>query len=251
MIVSSRQNLHDYALRKLGFPVININVDDDQLDDRIDEAITLFQTFHVDATQKIYVAHQLTANDVNAKSFVMPANTIGVTRIFPLAGDSINSTGTQNFNIFDINYQIRLNELYDFTSADYVYYELANQHIQTLQMLFFGETPIRYNKYTNTLFMDFNWLDGSKQGTWIIAEAYQTLDPTGSLFWNDPWLKKYTTCLFKEQWGTNLKKFGNVQLPGGVVLNGKEIYDEAVLEKKELYEELRSMWESPAEWFVA
>lgn len=247
--VTSRTDLRSYCLRALGFPVITINVDDDQLDDRIDEALNLFQQFHVDATQKIFVGYQLTANDVTNKYITMPVGIIGVSRIFPIAGDSVNSTGTQNFNIFDINYQIRLNELYDFTSADYVYYELANEHIQTLQMLFFGETPFQYNRYTNIVTPNLNWGSQVIAGSWLLFETYQILGDTVQ-FWNDSWLLRYTTACFKWQWGNNLKKFDQVKLPGGIVLNGQQIFNEAVAEKKELYEELREMWEAPPEWLV-
>jgi len=249
MIVTSRQDLKDYCLRKLGFPVITINVDDDQIDDRIDEALNLFQQFHVDGTQKIYIAYQVTANDMINKYVTLPNTVIGVSRIFPIAGDSINSTGTDNFNIFDINYQIRLNELYDFTSADYVYFELANQHLQTLQMLFFGEVPFTYNRYTNIITPNLNWGNQVIEGSWLLFESYQILGDTVQ-FWNDTWLLRYTTACVKEQWGSNLKKFVGVKLPGGISLDGKTIYDEAVAEKAELYKELRTMWEAPPEFFV-
>lgn len=229
--------------------MITINVDDDQVDDRIDDAIDLFQQFHVDGTQKIYIAYQLTANDMTNQYVTLPNTVIGVNNIFPIAGDSINSTGTDNFNIFDINYQIRLNELYDFTSADYVYYELANEHIQTLQILFFGEVPFQYNRYTNIITPDLNWGTQVKSGSWLLFESYQILGPT-VLFWNDTWLKKYATACIKEQWGNNLKKFAGVKLPGGVMLDGPGIYTEAVAEKQALYEELRSMWESPPEFLI-
>jgi hypothetical protein len=246
---NSRATLQEYCLRKLGFPVITINVDPDQLDDRIDDALNLFQQFHVDGTQKIYIAYQLTANDMTNQYVTMPNTVIGVNNIYPIAGDSINSTGTQNFNIFDINYQIRLNELYDFTSADYVYFELANQHIQTLQMLFFGEVPFTYNRYTNIVTPQLNWGNQVIAGSWLLFESYQILGNTVD-FWGDSWLTRYTTACFKEQWGNNLKKFRGVKLPGGIELDGETIYTEAVNEKKELYEELRSSWEAPPTWLV-
>ena len=246
---TDRASLRDYCLRKLGFPVITINVDNDQLDDRIDDALNLFQQFHVDGTQKIYIAYQATANDVTNQFITLPNNVIGVTKIFPIAGDSINSTGTDNFNIFDINYQIRLNELYDFTSADYVYFELANQHITTLQILFFGEVPFTYNRYTSIITPNLNWGSQVIAGSWLLFESYQFLGPA-VLFWGDSWITRYTTSCFKEQWGNNLKKFKGVKLPGGIELDGEGIYNEAVIEKKELYEELRSTWEAPPEWLV-
>ena len=247
--VTNRAQLKDYALRALGFPVITINVDDDQVDDRIDEALNLFQQFHVDATQKIFIAYQATANDVTNRFITLPNTVIGVTKIYPIAGDSINSTGTSNFNIFDINYQIRLNELYDFTSADYVYFELANQHIQTLQMLFFGEVPFTYNRYTNIITPNLNWGTQVIAGSWLLFESYQILDDSVQ-FWNDAWLLKYTTACVKWQWGANLSKFAGVKLPGGIELNGDKIFEQAVQEKKELYEELRDHWESPPQFLI-
>jgi hypothetical protein len=249
MLPSSRAQLKDYCLRKLGFPVITINVDPDQVDDRIDDAINLFQQFHVDGTQLIHIAYQVTANDVTNQYIALPNNVIGVSKIFPIAGDSINSTGTSNFNIFDINYQIRLNELYDFTSADYVYFELANQHIQTLQMLFFGEVPFTYNRYTNIITPNLNWGTEVISGSWLLFESYQILGPTVN-FWGDAWLTRYTTSCIKEQWGNNLSKFVGVKLPGGIMLDGQKIKDEAIIEKAELYAELRSTWEAPAEFLI-
>jgi hypothetical protein len=248
--VTSRQTLKDYCLRELGFPVITINVDDDQVDDRIDEALSMFYQFHVDATQKVYIGHQITANDMNTRSITMPNTVIGVTRIFPINGGSVNSGTGQNFNIFDINYQIRLNELYDFTSADYVYYELAQQHIQTLSMLFFGDTPIKFNRYTNTLYPDLSWGTTINAGNWVLAECYQLVDPTTGLFWGDTWLKRYTTACIKMQWGNNLKKMSGVALPGGITLNGQIIFDEAKEEKHALELELRDAWEAPPMWEV-
>lgn len=246
---SSRAQLKDYCLRRLGFPVITINVDDDQVDDRIDDALNLFQQFHIDGTQKIYIAYQLTANDMTNQYVTMPNTVIGINNIYPIAGDSINSSGTQNFNIFDINYQIRLNELYDFTSADYVYFELANQHIQTLQMLFFGEVPFTYNRYTNIVTPQLNWGNQVIAGSWLLFESYQILGETVD-FWGDMWLTRYTTACIKEQWGENISKFQDVKLPGGIMLNGQKIKEEAVITKKELEQELHDNWEAPATFII-
>jgi hypothetical protein len=256
-VPASRTDLRDYCLRRLGFPVIEINIDPDQIEDRIDEAIAYWQQFHYDAVQKMYAAHKVTQTDVTNGWIAMDSNVIGVTRIFTLSTDQTNSAATNQFNMFDINYQIRLNELYDFTSADYTYFELANQHIRTLEMLFIGDVPIRYNRYDNKLYLDVNWNGEVGIGSYIIAEVYIVLDtetlsttPGVYYFWNDNWLKRYTTCLIKEQWGNNLKKFNGVQLPGGIALNGQQIYDEAVAEKKELEVELRDIYEAPPMWEV-
>ena len=152
--------------------------------------------------------------------------------------------------MWDITYQIRLNELYDFTSADYVYFVLAQQHLRTLEMLFIGEQPYRYNRYDNKVYIDINWSKKLIQGQWMLIQARQVLPESNDKFWGDVWLKKYTTCLFKEQWGNNLKKFAGVQLPGGIALNGQQIYDEAIQEKEKLEQELRDTYEEPPQFIV-
>lgn len=246
---TTRAQLKDYCLRKLGAPVIEINVDDEQLEDRLDEAITRFQTFHYDGKEKAYTSHLITSGDI-ANTYIQMANdVIGVTRIFTLSGSYTNSSGSGGFNMFDINYQIRLNELYDFMSGDYVYFELANQHIRMLEMMFTGEIPIRYNKYTNVLHIDADWRLRFPAGNYILIEVYRALG-AGVAFYGDDWLRKYTTALFKEQWGTNIKKFGSVSLPGGMILNGQQIYNEAVEEKEKLENQLRDEFEDPPEFLV-
>jgi hypothetical protein len=247
---ASRQELKDYALRSLGFPVVEINVDDDQLEDRIDEALGMYQQFHYDGTEKIYYAYQVTANNIANKYFDIPTGVVGVTRVFPLTGTSTSTSGG-SFNMFDLTYQLRLNELFDFTSADYVYFELAMQHIRTLEMLFIGEKPIRFNRTSDKIYVDLKWDRDVIAGKYVVFEAYRVLDPeTYTKIWSEPWLKDYVTALFKRQWGNNLKKFGGVQLPGGIVLNGQQIFSEAMDEVKELEEQLRSTYEEPPEFFM-
>lgn len=246
---SNRQELKEYCLRDLGHPVIEINVADEQLEDRIDEAINLFQTFHYDGLEKVYTSHLVTANNVTDKYIQMPDEVIGVTRIFPLTSTHVNSSGMSGFNMFDINYQIRLNELYDYTAGDYVYFVLANQHLRTLEMIFTGEIPIRYNRYKNILYVDAHWGTRIAAGNYIIIEVYKTLDDT-TKFWGDHWLKAYTTALFKRQWGNNLKLFKGVKLPGGIELDGQGLYSEAVQEIERLQEQLRDEFEQPPEFLV-
>jgi hypothetical protein len=253
MIPQNRSDLVTYCLRKLGFPVIEINLDRDQIEDRVDEAISLWSQFHFDAVRKFYMSYQLKQADINNKWIPVEPLVIGVNRIFTLSTDQVNSGSTNNFNMFDINYQIRLNELYDFTSADYVYFELANQHIRTLEMLFIGETPIRYNQYENKLWLDLDWQGTVSVGSYIIAEVWGTLDLTTvstNSFWNDNWLKRYTTALLKRQWGENLKKFQGVQLPGGISLNGQQIWNEADTQCTALEQELRDIYEMPPQFEV-
>jgi hypothetical protein len=234
----------------LGKPVVEINVEDTQIDDRVNEALDYFTQFHTDGVEKLYHSFQITANIISQKYYTMPNNCIGVTRVFPLATQAIGSNQTGGFNMFDISYQVRLNEIYDMTSADYVYFELANQHLATLEMLFTGQVPIRYNRYTNKLYMDLNWNGDVIAGNWVIAECYTVLDESNELFWNDMMLKKLTTAMIKRQWGTNLSKFSGVKLPGGITLDGKTIYNEAVAEIEATKTTIRNTFETPAEWFT-
>jgi hypothetical protein len=246
---NSRESLKQYCLRRLGVPVISINVDDEQIEDRIDDALNMWTEYAVDATNKVYVSMTVTQNNMNTSSFTMDPSIINVTRIFPIIGSSTGSAGPENFNIFDLNYQLRLNELYDFTSADYVYFELAQQHIRTLEILFIGETPIRFNRYDGNLYID-GLVDVATVGTMVIAECYQILPANNTMFWNDIWLKEYTTCLIKHQWGTNMRKFKEVPMVGGVKLSGQEILDEATVDKERLEARLRDTYEAPIPFLI-
>ena len=247
---TTREELKFYALRNLGFPVVEVNIDDDQMEDRIDEALAMYQQFHYDGTEKVYYAYQVTANTIANKYFDTPEGIVGVTRVFPLSAATTSSIGG-TFNMFDLTYQLRLNELFDFTSADYVYFELAMQHIRTLEMLFIGEKPIRFNKTSDKIYVDLKWGRDVLPGQHVIFEAYKVLDPeTYHKIWSDVWLKDYVTALFKRQWGTNLKKFSGVALPGGIMLNGQQIYNEAIDEIKQLDDTLRNTFEEPPEFFM-
>jgi hypothetical protein len=253
--ITSRSEFKDYCLRRLGFPVIDINVDDDQVEDRIDDALQYWQDYHYDGTQKIYYIHLLTNQDVSNK-YIDLSNVkdsqnnslqiIGITRIFPI-GDSQASV-----DMFDLRYQLRLNELYDFTSASYINYTMTMQHLRMLEQLFSGEVPIRYNRHMEKLFIDWAW--GSQEapaGTVVVAECYATINSTAyDMTWNDRWLKEYATALIKRTWGANLKKFNNIQLPGGVTLNGDKIYDEAFEEIKSLEAQMSTEYFAPLEWYT-
>lgn len=314
---SSRASLIDYCKRRLGFPVIDINVDDDQVEDRIDDALQFYQDYHYDAVQKVYLKHRVSTDDVNREYIDMTqasgvatvtsgsavvtgfgsnfaaeftagvtdvtingetkkvlsvtdkgtmtmnsvysssANSvpitveqaadsiIGVTRIFPLS--STNAT----VNMFDLRYQLRLHELYDFTSTSYVNFVLTQQHLRTLDMLFSGEQPLRFNRHQNRLYIDFQWGTDIQAGEFLVIEAYKILDPNSYTdVYNDRWVKMYSTALIKKQWGMNLKKFGGIQLPGGVQLNGQQIYDEADAEIQKLEQEMQDKYELPAEFIL-
>ena len=248
---TDRASLVQYCLRRLGKGAIDINVTDEQADDRIDDAIDYMTLFHFDGIEKKYLSLQVAPGDIANGYFQLANNVTGVTRIFSLDG---NSSGTNSlngdFNIFDLNYQLRLNELYDFTSADYVYFELANEHIRTLEMLFIGDIPIRYNRYNNKLYIDMAWEQRVAPGVYVVAEVYVLTDESAPLFWGDMMMKQLSTAFIKRQWGENLKKFQGTPLPGGLVLNGQQIYDEAVKEIEDLKVTIRETFEAPVQFEV-
>ena len=255
MSTRTRTQFKDYCLRRLGFPVIEINVDDDQVEDRIDDALQYWQDYHFDGLQKVYYIKKVDATDIANKYLDLTQakdsanNTLditGVTRIFPIQ-DSQTS-----INMFDLRYQLRLNELYDFTSASYINYTLTQQHLRSLELMFTGEVPIRFQRHMQRLFIDWAWgASEAPLGTTVIAECYSTIDPTVyGRVWEDRWLKEYATCLIKKNWGANLKKFADIQLPGGVKLNGDKIFDEAEQEKIRLEQEMITNYGGPLEMFM-
>ena len=168
---STRAELKEYCLRKLGKPVIEINVDDDQVDDRIDDALQFFNDYHFDGCEKIYMKHQITADDINRRWIYCPDAVISVTKVFPF-----DDSG-QSSNMFDLRYQLRLNDLYNFTSISYVTYEITMQHIQTLNMLFAGQPQFRFNRHQNKLFLDIDWSTDRVVGEYVIVECYRSLVP--------------------------------------------------------------------------
>lgn len=244
-IPSSREQFRDWCLRQLGHPVIEINVDDDQVEDRIDEAFQYYQQFHYDGVERWYLKHQITQENKDNGWVPVSDNIIGITKIF-----SIGSTNA-SINMFDLRYQLRLHELYDFTSTSYVNYALTMQHIRTLDMLFSGEQPIRFNRHTNRVYIDMNWNSGIDVGEWVVMEGYVIIDPnTFNDVYNDRMLKKLATAMIKRQWGANMKKFQGMQLPGGIMMNGQQIYDEAVDEIEKLEEQIRLTYEEPPQFLV-
>lgn len=244
-IPATRDQHKDWCLRQLGFPVLDINVDDDQVDDAVDQALQYFQDFHFDAVERWYLKHQLTETDKTNKYIPITDNIIGVTRIFP-----VGSTNA-SVNMFDLRYQLRLHELYDFTSTSYVNYVLTQQHIRTLDLLFSGEVPIRFNRHSNKLYIDWDWNYDLDVGEWLIIEGYIIIDPASyTKVWNDRLLKKLSTAYIKKQWGTNMKKFQGMQLPGGIMMNGQQIYNEAVQEIQDIEQLIRNTHEEPPQFIL-
>ena len=221
MAISSRDDFKEYCLRKLGKPVIEINVDDDQVEDRVDEALKYYWDYHFDGTEKVFYKKQITEEDIANKYITLPQNIIGAVSIFDI-GDFIAVN-----NIFNIRYQIALNDLYTLTYQSMVPYYMAFQHIQLLEQLLVGKQPIRYNRNTNKLFVDTDW-NKLTAGYFLVVEAYSIVDPADYTdVWNDRWLQRYATELIKKQWGSNLTKFVGMQLPGGLTFNGEKIYNDS------------------------
>jgi hypothetical protein len=242
---SSREQLKDWCLRQLGFPVIEINVDPDQVEDRIDEALQYFQQFNYDGVERWYLKHQITQEDKDNQYIRVTDNIIGVTRIFP-----VGSTNA-SVNMFDLRYQLRLHELYDFTSTSYVNYVLTMQHIRTLDMLFSGETPVRFNRHTDKLRIDWDWENDIQVGEWVIIEGFIIVDPdVYTDIYNDRMLKKLATAYIKRQWGANMSKFAGMQLPGGITMNGIQIYQDAMNEIKDLEDLIRDTYSEPPIFLV-
>lgn len=239
-VPTSRSEFKSYCLRKLGAPVIEINVEDDQVEDRIDEALKYYWDYHFDGTERIYYKHQVTSNNISDGYIVLPENIIGAVRIFDVSGSMVTN------NIFDIRYQIALNDMYTLTSVSMIPYYMAFQHIQLLEQLLVGQQPIRYNRHNDRLYVDMNW-DKVNVGGYIIVEAYQVLDPeVYTDAWSDRWLTRYATALIKKQWGTNLTKFTGMQLPGGVQFNGDKIYNDAVAEIEQMEKDMATSYSLPA-----
>jgi len=238
-VPTSRATFKEYCLRKLGKPVIQINVDDDQVDDRIDEALKYYWDYHFDGTEKTFYKFAVTAEAIANKYITLPENIIGVVNLFPI-GMSLSSN-----NLFNIRYQIALNDLYDLTATTMVPYYLAMQHIQSLEQLLVGQQPLRYNRHTNKLYIDADW-NKLNVGDYIIAEAYQIVDPNVYTdAWGDRWLARYATALIKRQWGSNLTKYVDVALPGGQKFNAQRIYDDAEKEIEDLEKEMITSYSLP------
>jgi hypothetical protein len=245
MAISSRQGLIDYCLRELGAPVIEINVDDDQIEDRIDEAFAFYREFHYDAVELVYLRAEVTSNVLAQQYFEINDAIIGINKVFPFSDKSNGMT------LFDVRYQMLINDLYSIMSTDIVYYSMVKSELELINQLLVGQKPIRFNKHTNRLYIDMDWTRDVSLGDFLIVEAYKLLDAeTYTDVYNDRMLKKLATAYIKRQWGSNLKKFSGVLLPGGVMLNGDSIYQEAMEEIKDAEQELQNRFELPPDMFV-
>ena len=309
--VTTRQQLIDYCLRRLGHPVIEINVDDDQVEDRIDDAFQFYREYHFDAVEEVYLKAQVTASNIVLTTST--ANTFGVGEILTgqtsgvvstvqsnnngniifafkttedrsfVAGETITASGgnsavvasftkgsfdnryfeisdavagiknvlpffdrTSGINLFDIRYQMLVQDLYNLMSVDMIHYNMVQNHLRLINDLLVGQKPFRFNRHMNRLYVDMDWERDAGINDYLIVNCYRILDPaTYTDVYDDIFLKRYATALIKRQWGENLKKFSGVQLPGGVTLNGQQIFEEALQEIQQIEEEMQSRFELP------
>ena len=268
---STKATLKSYCLRALGYGVIDINVSDDQADDRLDEALQYFAQYHYDGIEKMYLKHLITSDDVTrarsdasttatdtadnsitatwkeGKNFIpVPNSVVSVVQVFPFTDTGGGS------NMFDIRYQLRLNDLFDFSSTSVIQYEMTMNNIALLEHILIGEPPIRFNQHQNRLYIDMDWEnDITADVDYIIIECYRKLDPTSYTdIYDDIYLKRYATTLIKKQWGANLSKFGGVTMLGGVTMNGETLYTQAIEEQNKLEEEIQLTFELPINYMI-
>ena len=248
---TSRQELIEYCLRRLGKPVVEINVDDDQLQDRADDAFQYFAEYHYDGVELVYLKHQLTADDITNGYIDLTSDggidasnlIVSVSRIFSIPGRTIN--------MFDIRYQLALNDLYTIGRLDLIHYTMYQQYMNLVQDILQPDKRIRYHPVTNRLHIDTDMDENFSSGDYIVIEAYRILDPaTYTEIFKQRLLKDYLTASIKKQWGQNLIKFEGVQLPGGVSINGRALYDDAVQELEKIQEEAELRFELPPDFIV-
>ena len=279
---STRQELIDYCLRQLGAPVLEINVAEEQIEDLVDDALQLFNERHFDGVSQVYLKYQVTQDDVNrglARPSGAPSNSagqagitttsattnivgtavtfnynensnyiqvppeiIGINHVFKFNGTNAAS-GSQN--MFSLDYQMFLNDVYYWGTTDLLSYTMARGYIETMDFLLNTHKKIRFNQRQDRLYLDVAYSQ-LRAGEFLVIECYRAMDPNDfSRVYNDSFLKKYLTSLIKKQWGMNLIKFQGVKLPGGIEFNGRQIYDDAQAELDKIEEKMLSTYETP------
>jgi hypothetical protein len=270
---STRQQLIDYCLRRLGAPVLEINVDDDQIDDLVDDALQYFNERHFDGVERMYLKYQITQDDIDrgrakgtngvgivtttgtsgigtfnfyetSNYIQVPDSVIGIEKVFKFDTSSISG------GMFSIKYQLFLNDLYYFNSVELLQYAMVKSYLEDIDFLLTTDKQIRFNKRKNRMYLDIDW--GSQSvGNFLVIDCYRILDPNSfTKVYNDSFLKQYLTSLIKKQWGQNLIKFRGVKLPGGIELNGREFYDDAQRELDDLKQRMASEYELPPYDFI-
>ena len=253
MAITTRQGLIDYCLRRLGSPVTEINVDDDQVSDRIDDALEYFAEYHFDGVEKVFLKHTMTQTDMDNEYIAMddPASPVGgavvsVLRVLPIPNFNAFQTG-----FFNEEYQLRLNDLENFQSSTMINWAMSQTNFSLVEHLFSIQPTLLFNRKQNKVYLETDWSNKFDVGTILIIEAYRALDPvTYTEVYNDMFLKKYATALIKQQWGSNLKKFTGVTLPGGITLDGQTIFSEATEEITKIEEEMNMKYELPPDGII-
>ena len=256
---SSRSELITYCKRQLGEPVLQINIDDQQVSNVIDDTIQFFQENCYNGMERCYLRHELTADDKTrfagevttssgttdweeATNYIpIPDHVVGISKVFGIVGNSIRS------NLFGIEYQIYLNDLYAFGSIDILNYFMTKQYLETLDMILNNGSfqQFRYTMRRDRLYLDVD-MDFLQENQWLLVEAHRLIDPDDATeMYNDMFVKRYATALMKKQWGQNLIKYNNVQLPGGLTLNGRQLYEDAIGEIATIESEVLSKYAIP------
>lgn len=271
---STRQELIDYCKRQLGAPVLEINVADEQIEDLVDDAVQYFQERHFDGVTQTFLKYKVTQDDIdrgrsrgndkavgivtttasstidgssvsfsfeeNSNYLQIPPSVIGITKVFHFDGSN-----TTTNNMFSVKYQLFLNDIYYWGSTDILTYAMVRRYLEDIDFSLTTQKQIRFNQREDRLYMDIDW--GSlKVNDYLVIDCYRALDPNSfSGVWNDSFLKKYLTSLIKRQWGQNLIKFQGVKLPGGIELNGRQIYDDAQKELDVIMEKMSNTYELP------
>ena len=270
---SSREGLIDYAKRQLGFPVLEINVADEQFQDLLDDAIQIYQERHYDGIARMYLKYKITQDDIdrgqarggdstlgittttttstvglsttfdleeNNNYIQMPPSVIGVNNIFKVRSDTVYD------GLFNIRYQLFLNDLYAFGSIDLLQYSMVQTKLEDITFLLNPNVRYRFNIRQDRLYIDVDWAAAVNVDDFFVIDCFRILDPDDfTRVYNDPFLKRYFTALCKKQWGQNLIKFQGVQLPGGIQLNGRQIYDDGVREIDEIRAKMATDYEMP------
>ena len=280
---STRQELIDYGKRQLGAPVLEINVAEEQIEDALDDTIIFYQDRHMDGVEKMYLKHKITkdfTDTVQASGQDGAETSLGITTT---TSSSVNITGigattfgfeeTQNFiqipdavigiekvfkvdsrsiasNMFNLTYQIFLNEIYYFSSMELLSYTQTKRYLEDIDFILHPDKQIRFNRRQNRLYIDSDY-SSMKEDDYLIIECYRVLDPNDyPKVYNDRWVKKYFTAKLKKQWGQNLIKFQGVKLPGGIELNGRQIYDDGVAEMQAIEDKMTTEFELPPLDFI-
>jgi hypothetical protein len=275
---ASRQELIDYCLRRLGAPVLEINVDDDQIDDLVDDALQYFNERHFDGVERMYLKYQITQADIDrgsakGKNGVGIVTTTGTSNVTGYGSTTFNFYETSNYiqvpdsvigvekvfkfdtssisgGMFSIKYQLFLNDLYYFNSVELLQYAMVKSYLEDIDFLLTTDKQVRFNKRQNRLYLDIDW-GAQSAGNFMVLDCYRILDPnTFTNVYNDSFLKRYLTALIKRQWGQNLIKFRGVKLPGGIEFNGREIYEDAERELDEISKRMSMDYELPPYDFI-